>query len=1628
MAYRFKANGWKLSLESEAAASALYSELFHLVSVGEGALYGSCTITYHISGAPARNLKLRIPETYQNVEIVGRDIRNREQNGNEWVVSLQEKILGDYTLLITYDQPFREEGDKIFLGGMETLGTESEVGYIVLAGPSSLHIDKELSTDTSILRIDRVEIPEAYALLINNPILQAYKYVKAPHAVQLALKRYGAESLLNKVADYNTLSSQIGDEGEVVTKALYFVKNTSDQYLGVILPRQAKLWSASVDGSAVQALSAEKDQELLVPLSRHRDPNQPSKVELVYAESFGKIHFLKRFHLVAPSTSAQCVFTQWTLTLPQNFVVSRAGGNMVPDTLQSTVGIQKIVSNILWTFVALLANHTPWFLASLILFAVLCRITYNRARGRGQFGALAFTAALGMLAILLLIDPFMRGSLRPSLTYSSRDVAFTKTVNLAGTALNLDVLLAPAQIGTSGSLLWLAAGCLAGLALIVRALRRRETTSGFLFSLGLTLFTWGCAQTTLTLRWISLIFSFAIPIALLILALRSARHAGLRFAAAHPAEDELPPAAPRAGTATLLLLIGGLSLVPCAAFAEEQIPINKPLDISPFPSQFVMDSVKIDITAPGIGKRDEKIARAQMELRFTAKEAGSFAILPPDSIVMEYKFNSDSLTLLPQKAGYVVNIRRAGDYLATVKYLMGVSSSNNSWQIRLDLPSSLKNEVLLRLSEKNMTVTSGEAVLLKMAEKDAGSETTLVFGPAPAATISWRPRERITKLEEAVFFSEMNTLASFESGVANLNHTIYYQIAQGEVQSFMLDIPEDMSVTAVRADGLSTWRYDPETRLLEALLEKPVSGNCTLVLMTQIPQEGLPYKVTFGMPVVRGTSRQRGSVAITSPDRVLVRVDETTGLNPMNIGDFPADSIVASGPGRAQNSAELKRAFRYHQLPVSMSVQAEQVTPEIRVTEEASLDLSDERTVLSSRLNLSIAKTGVFSIRLRIPEDYDVESLSGEEVSHWDEVKDGGHGVLVYFKNQMLGDLTINFALTRTEKKIEQSIVVPRVRVQDALKHYGTIAVSGEHGVRFVTYQREGVSEINPKDIGISMPGYLAFRILRPDWSIALKTEVVDALVKAEVIQRVDLSEGLIQNHCYIRYDIENASVKSFRLLAPQPGIALTVSGRDIAKVQEIGKTNGIWQIDLNNKVLDSYAMEVSFQSSASQDRPETVIRPLATLGTDSQKGHLVVLSGGRQQVSPISVSEGLRIEDARSIPTSFGAGDLSNAILCYRSTQPDYTLTVSVVRHESADMLPATVKNVQLTSAVSEDNQMITRIAMNLQVGDLRFLKTRIPRDSRIWSLFVNGRPVVPLTEKDAVLIPLDPAGPSEMAAIEMIYSGGSSKGWFTSKRRFEGPQFDLPLADIQWTFFLPPGYRYRGFGGTLKPAQPAVPAGFVAFDAGRYTANAELDVANKLQMAEEVLKQGGEYARKGRQREAKKAYETALYYSQSKADFNEDARIQYRNLAKQQAVVGLVNRRDSLKAAQNLQEENPAPVRPDTQQGQWTPEYGQQIQRGLAADDSDSLNTVAEKIMDQQAAAAELIPAIQVTLPSQGFKLNFCRDVQIKPLSDMFVTCRIAAGRIAAGIRSLLCVASFLALYWAGYLGILRFREAQK
>ena len=1647
---RFKDSAWSLAVAVEREAPSISAETFHLVSLGEGGLFGSSSFTYLIRGAPVRTIQLRIPAACRNVEITGRDVRGWQQTGEVWTVTLQEKVLGDYTLLVTYDQPVAWEGAELAVGGVRTEGPVTESGYIAIAGSAGLAFDAETKRDPSVLPIADVELPREYALLINNPVLRAYKYIQSPHEAVVKIRRYPTQALLGDVADHMLLRTRLSREGEAVTEAVYFVKNTSRQYLGLRLPAGAKLWSASVDGRPVQAFGQEGGSVLL-PLERRPNPDEPSRVQVVYAEEHGKLGPGRAVRLAAPKSDARSVFAKWDFALPDRFRVVRSAGNMMAPPPPPT-GLAMLGPELLQRWVELWREGGGWIALWIIAAFAGAVLAFNA--GRRRFAKSVTTWLAIGAAVAALVIAVAGGEWGPDWTWRGgwgdlRAWSLTKPVTLTDSELEASL-----TVVRDGVYYAVAAGItVVAFALAAFAWRRgrRRGWPVAAAAVALTAVTWALASQPVLLPALASALAALLPLAPLVGLVRALHRAGRRRAPAR-AEDEAPaasfadripppaiepppaPAGGEAGFATTGLLMvaaaAGLAMLGAAGIAGADAPapaqtnpppaavtnVPPPPPPPPPPPAFTMAGLKI--VAPDVTQRDVPLnARATLTLTVETERPADYLLLPAAARVLtEFTSDSPQARLQAEGNGYRLKLAQKGKYSVTLQYLLPVAEREGRWQIQAWMPTNLRNEVHLELPAPNCEVESPQAVYLRTDEKEKGSDTMLVAGAAGDLAIAWRPRERETKREQTVFFCEVATLALFQPGLVGLTHQVRYQIAQGEIQSMQLRMPRGVSVTAVRGAGLSTWRFDPDAGQVEAWLEKPVSGEYVLVVAAQLARDKLPYEVEITGPEAVGASRQRGAVALAAGGEVQIHPGEAAGCSTMNTADFPAEAVkeaLGAPQARGPAPAEVKRALRYHQLPASVKAQAERVLPEIRVLEESSVDVSDERMVLSGRLKLDFAKAGVFSVRLDLPDGFDVDSLTGDDVSHWDEVRDGGRGVQVNFVKQALGARTLNVVLSRMERRVDAEFDVPRIGVRDALKHTGTLAVSGERGLRFSAVKREGAGEINPRELGIQQAGYLAFRILRPDWAVRLKTEAMEPVVKVESVQRVSLSEGMMQGRVHLCYGIEHAGVKLFRLQSPRAGVALNVTGRNIARVQEVDPTNGVWEVELHGKAENEVAFEVAYQEPYDPAAKETVIHPLRARGVESQKGWLAVLAGGRLQVKPLDPPLELRPEDPRGIPAQLGAGDLSGALLCYRSAQPEWALQLSVVRHDAADVLAARVRSARLLSVVSDDDQRVTRALLDLEPGSLRFLEMRLPPQGELWSVFVDNRPVRPLVEKGRYLIPIEAPG-AQRVAVECIYGERGMAGG--AARAYAGPSFNLPLADIEWSLFLPPGYRYHGFGGTLNRREDQG-GEVVTFTAERYQELNKKIIDASVVNAAQKLELGNQFWQQGRQEEARRAFEEAVAGSQAKADLNEDARIQFRSLVRQQAIVGLANRRNALKQARNESDEQVQQQVAGYNAGNWNAEYGKLVEQSLGAKESDMLGRVAERMLEQQSAAGAPPRPIRVTMPVQGQRFVFYRDLQVQPGAEMRITLKAGAEQWWRGALGVIAVLGTLLVYGAAW-----------
>jgi hypothetical protein len=288
-------------------------------------------------------------------------------------------------------------------------------------------------------------------------------------------------------------------------------------------------------------------------------------------------------------------------------------------------------------------------------------------------------------------------------------------------------------------------------------------------------------------------------------------------------------------------------------------------------------------------------------------------------------------------------------------------------------------------------------------------------------------------------------------------------------------------------------------------------------------------------------------------------------------------------------------------------------------------------------------------------------------------------------------------------------------------------------------------------------------------------------------------------------------------------------------------------------------------------------------------------------------------------------------------------------------------------------------------------------------------------------LLIPLAQAASGELpVALELIYVVRGGGAWSGGPVLFEGPRFDLPLKRVSWRFFLPEGFDYAGFGGTMTvDAEQAARPVFHRYDLAAYEEAVRREQAADNEKARAFQDAGNRLAQEGRQREAKQALELSWNYSGNDAALNEDARVQLHKLAKEQALVCLVGRRGLLRQQEAGAAEAPAPPGggPPDAGDQFNRADAERLQNSLNRQDSENLELITGRLIEMQETAAGTEAQIDVAVPLRGRVLDFTRPLQVNPGAEMAVA--FTASPADAGERprgGWMWAAGVFALAWAG------------
>ncbi len=1629
-AFRIREPGWTATIQIERLERSIQSDIFHLVSLSQGTVYGSALINYSVTGAPVAEWQLSVPTSLGNVTVDGQRIRTWRREGETLIVSLQQPILGAYTLLVTFEEK-PNVADGSFRAGLVTpLGVQGDRGFVEVVSPVQVEIES-LLVSSQLLVLDPLELPAEFRLLSTAPALGTWQYTQRPFDLRLKVNWFDPGTTATQVIEFAEANSRVSQDGELVTDLLYYVKSRGQRTLKLQLPGDpVRLWAVSVNGRPVTA--RQSADATLIPLPGGADPNVPIEVSV----RLGKPASEKgHASLKLPTVFAPILKTQWNVQADENHVLIPSGGSVEPtmsmvwpngfDWLAGR-GLIPLVALVILGAVVARSSSIPIRLFSLALAIFVA--------GGAGFDALKQITPSAPLQLSL---PVLASGERVGLEVDNIPAwrAYISWPGFAIVLVGVTLLLLAWPIHASGWLVrWIAFGLIAcGLLL---------QTNGAPWFFGLLALT-------------ILLFQF-LPAAMQ----WKKSNDRLSESRATPQVDQRPFEGNECATVTtsiLIFLFG--SVVHCSTgrslAAEELRPVVTTDQVS---------SAEPD-TIHSANSQIQKWTVSSREKRLTASVDSSFSGLPGDRFVLLRapavltQFNGPGLRLskveLPnQGLTYVVTIpavenggankdeinntekstpaedKPADETQVPKQYTVTYQFQLEAIQLAEGIPVltgiAALQQIDLSYDEVNWEVVCDTAARIESltAEKQSDSgkvHVRILLGPGPAK-ILLRPQSRDLTSEETQFFVEGLGLYTPGPGVIDGKHRLKFRTSQGRVQKLSILIPSGLTVSAV--DGpVGSWQFDAEMGRLQLQIDPGTPPEFIVAVQTQRGLDALPTVVQLSPLRVEGAGGEVGLIAIAFGSEAQPENVQSESLSLVNLGDF--DASLVTNP-----QATLHRVYRYGSEAGSLSVRVSPVAPEVRVGSKQVVSFGDERVVLGINFVTEITRTGLFQLSFPLPVGLEVESLTGEALHHWSELTENGQRqIVMHLKGKTIGTQKFSLTLAGAAPSEATEWSIPRFELNESTRQSGELVVQPIAGIRLRTVTRQNVSEADPRSLGAQGLGAIAFRLLQRDWSLQLGIEKLEPWVTGQVLHDVTLREGQTRSTLLADFAVQNAAIRTLSVQLPKMGAdelkTVRANGETVSDFVRSTQDERVWELRFKRRVIGPVQFQIEYERRGERTGDSESLNQVNFPDSRQVAYYFAVRAGGRLEIEPGMLTQGWQSSDWSTVPQSLrGAGNRNAPALTLRAMAPTTPLSLRVIRHSLADALKLRVASGTLTTILSPTGDQLMAVDVNMEVIQRSSLSVKLPADGELFSIFVNGESVHSVRQKgsnNSWQFYILPGIDDHTAQVRFVYA---LTGENLRKLSLVSPQLNVPLENIQWNVIAPSGFQLIDSAGNLELVGQGSKANY---DRQSYLSSLKGTRQDLAQQAAKLLEQANQLLQTGEQSKAQWAFNNVANRYALDAASNEDARVQLENLQTQQAVVGLNTRRQRLfidsnrggaAIADNEQLHQAAAINPILQQEQlnYRPQELAQLLAGNSKEDNANLQQIAGRLVKHQRTTEPAPQAIIISLPEDGNIYSFRRSVQVAENAPLelqlefhsqyklrvwqWVTLAVLIGLLAAGL----------------------------
>lgn len=710
-----------------------------------------------------------------------------------------------------------------------------------------------------------------------------------------------------------------------------------------------------------------------------------------------------------------------------------------------------------------------------------------------------------------------------------------------------------------------------------------------------------------------------------------------------------------------------------------------------------------------------------------------------------------------------------------------------------------------------------------------GRTVILPIALSGALRLQWLPEQQAAAGDRNFHSTVVSSLAVQSTGMT-LRTAVEAEVRQGEISELEISIPDGFSVQSVTGDDLAGWAVQntDTTRMVALQFRRAVTDRTAVIFQLFAPLPAAESLASYPVPVsvVKGSSRDTGTVVLRTGAEFQVRSDALSGVTQVNPDEAP------NPPGDVLPGRPLL-AWRYTRQPASIAVRISPAVDEQTAQVLHAVRLEEQRQLWTSRMTLQVRGTPRSRLDLRIPKSFLPLDVSATALKDWYLVDDED-------PNSQQRTLSLQLIDARTGAL---QIVLQGQTDRDADRQQltlrppilkGSQTATGELAVWLdAASESAGVEPGSSWVLRPAIAGVSAFLEIAPTapslYFVSSAAEPGEVLVRlrpavstliGETVTVSSVTETSLDMMLAIRWQIARAAADQFAIEIPEAlarAMVFEVPGqrKQLREVQSNGRVRVIFQLQQPVSgqyfVLGSTSLPLPADRRIQMEVPQLIV-PDGAPSTLSSQSHFRVIVNQSDALLKAEVEQPDDVVGPDQITTQIPASLLEQAVLISR-LRPESSAW-QIVSPEQQKVAPAIASLVTHTTVLSEDGSWRSRHQVQVSNESRQFLPVILPAGSRLLYCRVAGTPsrIVQVGTGDQMrhLIPIPQSG-AQAAGFEVDFAiagrfedaaANLRNRWLAEKLTIPVPVFPefredaeagISIARNRWSVYVPESWKAR-------------------------------------------------------------------------------------------------------------------------------------------------------------------------------------------------------------------------------------------